>query len=211
MRTDDLIATMAESPWPRLSPALRVAVAMLAGWIVALLGMILVLGPPLAAVPATGLLPFAVKTGFTAALTAVSVFAAIAAGRPGQRLATRVVLIGGPFLVLVALAGLELSSTPREAWEGLFLGSTSATCVTAIVLASMPVLISVLWAYRAFAPTRPVVAGLLAGTSSGAAAAFAYALYCPETTASFLLVSYTPGIALAAVAGALLGSRLLRW
>ena len=211
MRTDDLIATMAESPWPRLSPARRVAVAMLAGWVVALLGMVLVLGPPLAAVPATGLLPFAVKTGFTAALTALSVFAAIAAGRPGQRLATRVALIASPFLVLAALAGLELSSTPREAWQALFLGSTSATCIAAIVLASVPVLISVIWAYRAFAPTRPAVAGLLAGTSSGAAAAFAYALYCPETTASFLLASYTPGIAVAAGAGALLGGRLLRW
>jgi len=211
MRTDDLISTMAETPWPRLSPALRLAIAMLGGWLVALLGMVLVLGPPLAALPATGLLPFAVKTGFTAALTALSVFAVIAAGRPGQRLVARLMLIGGPFLFLAALAGLEMSSTPSEAWRGLFLGSTSATCISAIILASIQVLISVLWPYRAYAPTRPAVAGLLAGTSSGAAAAFAYALYCPETTASFLLVSYTPGIAVAAVAGALLGGRLLRW
>ena len=56
---------------------------MLAGWLVALVGLVLVLGPPLAAVPKTGMLPFAVKTGFALTFAAASVFAAMAAGRPG--------------------------------------------------------------------------------------------------------------------------------
>ena len=67
------------------------------------------------------------------------------------------------------------------------------------------------WAYREMAPTRPAVAGLLVGLSAGAAAAFAYALYCPETTASFLLAAYTPGAVLAALAGMAAGPKLLRW
>ena len=61
------------------------------------------------------------------------------------------------------------------------------------------------------APTRPAVAGLLAGLSSGGAAAAAYALYCPDTTASFLLAAYTPGALVPAIAGYLLGPKLLRW
>ena len=54
MRTDDLIADLALSPSPHARPALRVATSMLAGWLVALLGLVLVLGPPLAAVPTDG-------------------------------------------------------------------------------------------------------------------------------------------------------------
>lgn len=211
MRTDDLIATLADDRPPQAHPALRVAATMAAGWVVALLGLVLVLGPPLAAVRETGALPFAVKTGFTVLLTVLSLFAAMAAGRPGQPLGARVALIAAPFLALAVVAGIELNSTPREAWKSLFFGSTYATCIAAIALASAPVLMASLWAYRSFAPTRPTVAGLLAGLSSGAAAAVAYALYCPETTASFLLASYTPGIAIPSVVGALLGARLLRW
>ena len=190
---------------------MRVAGAMLAGWIVAMLGLVLVLGPPLSAVPATGMLPFAVKTGFALAFTAASLFAALAAGRPGQKIAWRAALIAAPFAALLALAALELNSTPRDSWPNLFLGTTYMPCMMAIALGSIPVLIATLWAYREMAPTRPAVAGMLAGLSSGAAAAVAYALYCPETTATFLLAAYTPAAFIPAIAGALLGPRLLRW
>ena len=84
-------------------------------------------------------------------------------------------------------------------------------CMMAIAVGSVPVLVATLWAYREMAPTRPAVAGLLAGLSAGAAAAVAYALYCPETTASFLLAAYTPGALAPAIAGYLLGPKLLRW
>ena len=211
MRTDDLIADLALSPLRQTRPALRVATSMLAGWLVALVGLVLVLGPPLAAVPATGMLPFAVKTGFALTFAAASVFAAMAAGRPGQKLASRAALIAAPFVVLLGLATLELSSTPQQNWPNLFFGTTYTSCLMAIALGSVPVLVATLWAYREMAPTRPAVAGLLAGLSSGAAAAVAYALYCPETTASFLLAAYTPGALAPAVAGYLVGPKLLRW
>jgi hypothetical protein len=211
MRTDDLIADLALRPNPQVRPPLRLVGAMLAGWIVAILGLVMVLGQPLAAVPATGLLPFAVKTAFALTFTATSVLAALAAGRPGQKLTSRAALIAAPFAVLIALAALELGATPSESWPNLFIGTTYRSCITAIALGSVPVLIGTLWAYREMAPTRPAVAGLLAGLSSGGAAAVAYALYCPETTASFLLAAYTPGALLPAIAGYLLGPKLLRW
>jgi hypothetical protein len=211
MRTDDLIADLALDPSTRSRPSMRVAVAMLAGWIVAVLALVLVFGPPLAAVPATAMLPFVVKTGFALALTAAAVLAALAAGRPGQKLSSRAALIVVPFAVLLVLATLELNSTPPDSWPELFMGTTYWSCVVAIALGSVPVLIAALWAYREMAPTRPAVAGLLTGLSSGAAAAVAYALYCPETTASFLLAAYTPGALVPAIAGCLLGPKLLRW
>ena len=211
MRTDDLIAELAAASVPEVRPAKRVVLAMLAGWLVALLGLVMVFGPPLAAVARTGMIPFMVKTGFAVAFTAAAVNAALAAGRPGRKLGARIALIAAPFIVLMALAMVEMNSTPESARSGLVFGTTFASCAIAIALGSVPVLVATLWAYREMAPTRPDLGGLLAGLSSGAAAALAYALYCPETTASFLLAAYTPGALAPAIAGYLVGPKLLRW
>jgi hypothetical protein len=211
MRTDDLIANLAGRPSPAARPAARLAAAVFCGWLLALAGMVAVLGPPLAAVPDTGATPFALKVGYTVALAALAAFAALAAGRPGQRVAPRLLMVGLPVLLIGAAAVLELASAPRASWDGLMFGSTFETCFLAISLASIPLFAAIAWAFRSLAPTQPALAGMLAGLSAGAAGAVAYAAYCPETTASFLLVSYTPGIIGPAIAGALLGPRLLRW
>lgn len=209
MRTDELITGLARSPQPTVRPPLRIAAAMIGGWIAALAVLMIVLGPPLTAVSETGATPFALKLGFTLALSALAAQAALAAGRPGQPLLLRLSLIALPYLVIAVAAGFELSSATE--WKPLLFGSTFITCLGAISLASVPVMIAMFWAYRALAPTRPALAGLVAGLSSGAAAAVAYALYCPETTASFLMASYTPAMLVPAIVGMLLGSRLMRW
>lgn len=211
MRTDDLIADLAQSPWPTVRPSVRVAAAMVTGWLAALIGLMLLAGPPLAAVAQTGPTPFALKLGFTLALAIVSTLAALAAGRPGQRLGPSLALIGLPFLVIAVAAAIELDSVGPEAWDSLLFGTSFLSCLMAVSLASMPILAGMFWAYRVLAPTRPMLAGFLAGLSSGSAGAVAYALYCTETTASFLIAAYTPAILVPAFVGALLGSRLLRW
>jgi hypothetical protein len=211
MRTDDLIADLSQSPWPTVRPAVRVAAAMIGGWLIALVGLMLIVGPPLTAVAETGATPFALKVGFTLALAIVSTLAALAAGRPGQRLTPQLALIGLPFVVIAMAAGIELYSVGPGAWESLLLGTSFFSCMTAVSLASVPVLAGMFWAYRELAPTRPTLAGFLTGLSAGAAAAVAYALYCTETTASFLIAAYTPAMLVPACIGALLGSRLLRW
>jgi hypothetical protein len=93
----------------------------------------------------------------------------------------------------------------------MLFGSSFAGCVFAISIASLPIFAALVWAFNSLAPTRPAVAGFFAGFSAGSAGAVAYALYCDETTASFLLVSYTVGILVPALIGALAGERLLRW
>ena len=211
MRTDDLIAELAARPRPTTSPALRLAVAMVAGWLVSLIGLVLMLGMPFQAVSETGTTPFALKLGYTIALTLLSAAVALAAGKPGRRLGPAAALIALPVAVIAVAAGLELAATPPAGWGSLILGSTSGTCMAAIALAGLPIFAAVVWAFRVLAPTRPTVAGFVAGLSSGAAGSVAYALYCPETTASFLLASYTPGILVPALIGAILGPRLLRW
>ncbi len=211
MRTDDLIADLATRPWPATRPAVRLAFAMIAGWAGALAGLLLLRGSPLAAVAETGVTPFAMKLGYSLALTVIAAAAALAAGRPGHSPWPRFLLIALPLAVIAASAILELGSVPRDAWPGLLFGSSFAGCVAAISIASLPVFGALVWAFRELAPIRPAVAGFLAGLSAGGAGAVAYALYCDETTATFLLGSYTTGVLVPAVAGALLGRGFLRW
>jgi hypothetical protein len=211
MRTDDLIAELSKSPWPTMRPGPRIAVATIGGWLVALTGLMLVFGSPMKSVALTGAMPFATKMGYPLALAALALLALVAAGRPGQRLSPRVGLILVPIAVLLIAVGTELVPTAPAGWPALLFGTTFLRCLTAVTLASMPILAAMLWAYRILAPTQLALAGFLAGLGAGAAAAVAYALYCPETTASFLVGSYTPAILMPAIFGALLGPRLLRW
>jgi hypothetical protein len=211
MRTDDLIAELAGRPWPATRPGVRLAFAMAVGWTIALVALVLMLGMPLAAVDATGTTPFALKLGYTSALAIITGTLAVATGKPGRRLGPPSLLIALPVALIAIAAMLELASTPATGWTGLMFGSTFRTCMVAITVASLPVFAAVIWSFRALAPTRLALAGFVAGLSAGAAGAVAYALYCPETTASFLLVSYTPGMLIPALIGAALGPHLLRW
>jgi hypothetical protein len=64
---------------------------------------------------------------------------------------------------------------------------------------------------RRFAPTRPTLAGAAAGLLSGGLAATVYGLHCQETAIPFVAIFYTLGIVLSTAAGAIIGSRVLRW
>jgi hypothetical protein len=211
MRTDELIADLAARPWPATRPAVRLAFAMIAAWAVSFAGLVALRGSPLAAVAQTGVTPFAMKLGYSLALAMLAGTAAFAAGRPGQSPWRRAMLLALPFAVILASAMIELAQEPRDAWMGMLFGSSFLGCIAAISIASLPVFGALVWAFRELAPTRPSVAGFLIGLSAGGTGAVAYALYCDETTASFLLASYTVGVLVPAMVGALLGHRILRW
>jgi len=66
-------------------------------------------------------------------------------------------------------------------------------------------------AARGFAPMRPGAAGAAAGLLTAALATTLYGLHCPEHTASFVMVWYSLGIAVAVAAGAVIGRVLFRW
>src|SRR5260221_4318091 len=72
------------------------------------------------------------------------------------------------------------------------------------------VLAGAVWAVRGLAPTRLPLAGLVAGGCAGALGAAVYAFACDETSAPFLAIWYTLGMALVAALGPAAGSRLLR-
>jgi hypothetical protein len=80
-----------------------------------------------------------------------------------------------------------------------------------VLTLAAPIFVGLLWSFRKFAPTRLRAAGASAGLAAGAWAATIYCLHCPEVSAMFVLTWYSVGIMAAAVTGALLGPRLMRW
>jgi hypothetical protein len=76
---------------------------------------------------------------------------------------------------------------------------------------SLPLLVASLIGLRHGAPTRPAVAGAIAGLVSAGLAATLYASHCTDDSPLFVMTWYTIAAALVAVVGALLGARVLRY
>ena len=154
---------------------------------------------------------FWVKLAFPAALAAASLVAATRLSRPGVRLRRVSAALAAPMIAMALLAAFALWSAPPGERSALLMGSTWRYCLFSIPLLSVPVLVTVLWAMKGLAPTRPALAGGAAGLLAGTLAATVYALHCPEMDAPFLVLWYTVGMLIPAMAAALLGPLVLRW
>ena len=120
-------------------------------------------------------------------------------------------LLGVPFLVLGAIALIEVAGVPVDEQRALCLGRTALMCPWIIGALAIPIFVAALWALRTLAPTRQRLAGFSAGCLAGAAAAGLYALHCEETAAAFVVSWYTAGILLPGLVGVLIGPRVLHW
>lgn len=210
MKTDDLIEALAAGIEPvrpaRLSPwmvagALAVAVTT----VVVMLGVL----PDLADVVRGA--TFWAKAAYTGALAVASLWLVTRLGRPGASTG----LAGWSVVAIVGLAGvigvIELILLPPEARMDDWLGFTWKVCAINILKVSAFTAPLIFLAARRLAPTRPMQAGAAAGLLTGAVAATAYGLHCPEATAAFVATWYTLGMAAAAVFGAGIGRFALRW
>lgn len=213
MKTDDLVALLAESasPVPPYAVARRFAVALALGisGAVAIMATALGLRPDL--MQAAALPMFWIKLAFPASLAAAAVVAAERLARPGMRLGITVVALLLPVAVIwLTATALLIDAAPGDR-QSLILGSTWRSCPLSIAMVSSPVLVAVFWALRGLAPTRPALSGAMAGLLAGAVGALVYALHCTEMQPPFLGVWYVLGMAIPALAGAVLGPRWLRW
>jgi hypothetical protein len=213
MKTDDLIsllATGADAVEPHAAER-RYTKAMVVGAIGALLVMLSMMSIRRDLADAAMLPMFWLKIGFVASLVAASLFAVLRLSRPGARIDWVPRLIAAPVLVMWVIAAYVLIQADPSERADLFFGSTSAYCPYLIALFSVPAFVSVIWAMKGLAPTRPRLAGFAAGLLSGATAALVYCLHCPEIEAPFIGFWYVLGMLIPAGAGALLGRLLLRW
>ncbi len=209
----DLIEQLAGNltPSPHGAALRRLMLGATIGTAVAAVAIVAWLGTPLSAVGFTGIPAFTMKLCFGVALAGIAGVLLFISGHPGQHVGRRVTWLLLPPGLVAMTALLELANLPPALREAAFFGTSWQTCLIAVSGMSIPVFLGIVWGFGRLAPTRLRLAGLLAGFTAGSVSAILYALYCPETTASFLVSWYALGIAIAGMIGALAGPRLLRW
>jgi hypothetical protein len=160
---------------------------------------------------AVGRVDFWMKLGFTIAVATLGLTAVVRVSRPDAQMAASVLWLLAPFALIAGWAFIELAPLAPAERHATWLGQTAMSCPWSILALSIPVLIPLMLSMRRLAPTRPAVAGLLAGLASGGLAAAMYSLHCPEWAASFVATWYVLGVSASGALGAVTGIRVLRW
>lgn len=213
MDTDSLIDSLAAGLRPVVSrtPHRLVMLALAVAVPLVLLIVIMPIGlRPDLAVAVTGSM-FWMKIIYTATIGAVAVAAAAVLFRPETAPPRWLWLLAVPVAVFVAGSIREAVSMPPSDFMAVWFGPSWRVCSGLILALSLPVAAALTLVARRLAPTRLRATGAMIGLASGGLSAALYSLHCPEAGASFVLTWYTLGMMAPAVAGALLGPRLLRW
>jgi hypothetical protein len=213
MKTDDLVALLSANLEPvdrnAVFRTLHVAIAAAA---IAALGIAVAglgLRPDLTTTRA--LIYLTIKLAFAIGIVGLATTYLMRLARPGGERGMSLFLIAVPFLIVVILASISLGSAPPAHWDRMIVGDEWLECLFSIpVIAIVPFTASI-WAVRRAAPTNLVRAGAFAGLVAGGVSAMAYALHCTDDSLPFIAVWYGGTIVLCTLAGATLGSRLLRW
>jgi hypothetical protein len=212
MDTDQLIRTLAADNVhraPRVGFVL--ALALLAAAPVALLIFFAGLGVRPDVMTAMHNPFFDLKFAVTLALAISAIMVSLHLSRPEASLRGWAWLLMVPVGVLAAAIAGEMMLPQRLPMMTRLIGSNSKICMTAIPLMSLPLLAASLFGLRHGAPTRPAVAGAIAGLLSAGLAATLYASHCTDDSPLFVATWYTIATALVTAVGALAGSKLLRF
>lgn len=212
MNTQELIERLAHDTRPALAPARQqLTRAGLLGGLVCT-GLLLIVWGINPQMRAMAVHPaFLTKMAWLAGLIAFSVHGLLRLSRPGMSAGQT---WRGLALCVLAMLGLGLAQSwqaQADARPALWMGASWQVCSVSIAALALPVLAALLWALRQLAPTRPALAGAVAGVMAGNVAASVYSLHCTETSFAFFALWYVAGIAAVSVLGALGGQRFLRW
>lgn len=213
MKTDDLIALLAHDAAPVKRGALPLRVGLFAA--LGAIGAFVILVPWIGMRPdlaeAVMGMNFWMKAIYTGGLGVAGLALFERLARPGAKGRTGWILAGAFAITIVGIAVYQLMSTPMDQMRAAFMGVSWTTCPWRIFTLSIPGLVVLMWTMRRYAPTRPALAGAAAGLLAGGVAATVYGLHCQETAAPFVALWYSAGVILSTMAGALAGTRLLRW
>jgi hypothetical protein len=211
--TEDLIDRLSSDLRPARKGlvAVRLAVALVVGLAVSLVGVALTLGlrPDFAHAAASRM--FWMKLAYAGAYAAVGVLCVERLARPASAAGRRLRWLAAPVVVIALLAVLQVARAPASQVRHLVMGDSAMVCPWIIAATSAPLLVALTWAVRGLAPTRLRLAGALVGLTAGSFGALIYCLHCPEVGAPFVAIWYSLGILVPCALGALAGPRLLRW
>jgi hypothetical protein len=212
MQTDQLIRTLAADNAHRARPVgFVLALALLAAAPVSVAMFLMGLGMRPDVMTAMHNPFFDLKFAVTLALAIPAIAISLHLSRPEALLRGWAWLLLIPAGLLVAGISGEMMVQQRLPMMTRLVGSNWRTCLTAIPLMSLPLLAAALIGLRHGAPTRPAVAGAIAGLVSAGLAATLYASHCTDDSPLFVATWYSIATALVTAIGALAGSRVLRF
>jgi hypothetical protein len=212
METDQLIRTLAADNAHRARPVgFLLALALLAAAPVSVAMFFAGLGVRPDLMTAMRNPFFDLKFVVTLALAIPAIAISLHLSRPEASLRAWKWLLLIPVGLLLAGIATEMMMPQRLPMITRLVGNNSRLCMTAIPLMSLPLLAAALIGLRHGAPTRPAVAGAIAGLLSAGLAATLYASHCTDDSPLFVAAWYTIATALVTAIGALAGSRVLRF
>jgi hypothetical protein len=154
---------------------------------------------------------FDLKFVVTLTLAITAIIVSLHLSRPEASLKGWAWLLLIPAAILIVGIVCEMMIPQRLPMMTRLIGRNSRICMTVIPLLSLPLLAAALIGLRHGAPTRPAVAGAVAGLLSAGFAATLYASHCTDDSPLFVATWYPIAIALVTAVGALAGSRVLRF
>ncbi|MBO4221296.1 NrsF family protein [Bradyrhizobium neotropicale] len=212
METEQLIRTLAADNTQRAQPVgFVLMLALLAAAPVSLVMFFTELGVRPDVMTAMHNPFFSLKFAVTLALAASAIAVSLHLSRPEASLRSFGWWLLVPAGLLVAGISGEMMMPQRAPMMTRLVGNNSRACLISIPLMSLPLLAAALFGLRHGAPTRPAVAGAIAGLVAAGLAATLYASHCADDSPLFVATWYTIGTALVAAIGALIGSKVLRY
>lgn len=211
MRTDELIRVLVADGARPVRPIERSLIgALVAGAAISVLIFMTFLRPRPDIATAVQSSAFFFKLAVAVLLAAAAIALLPAAARPLSAARRAWLLALAPLLLLAGVL-VELLDKPSDSWTMYLVGHNALHCLSLIPMLSLAPAICTLLALRHGAPSRPGIAGALAGLSAGALGAALYALTCRDDSPLFVLAWYSIAIAIVTIGSAIAGSRLLRW
>lgn len=211
MDTDQLIRTLAADNARARPVGFVLALALLAAAPVSLLMFFTELGVRPDVMTAMRNPFFDLKFAVTLALATSAILVSLHLSRPEASMRGWGWLFMIPVGLLVAGISGEVMMPQRLPMMTRLVGQNSRVCMTAIPAMSLPLLAAALVGLRHGAPTRPALAGAIAGLLSAGLAATFYAAHCTDDSPLFVATWYTIATALVTSIGALAGARVLRF
>ena len=212
METEQLIRTLAADNMHRARPVgLVLALGLLAAAPISLAMFLSELGVRPDVMTAMRNPFFDLKFVVTLAMAIAAIAVSLHLSRPEVSLKGWWWLLLIPASILAAGIASEMMMPQRAPMMVRLIGNNSRICMTAIPLMSLPLLAGALIGLRHGAPTRPAVAGAIAGLLSAGLAATLYASHCTDDLPLFVATWYTIASALVAGLGALVGAKVLRY
>jgi hypothetical protein len=154
---------------------------------------------------------FWIKFSFALAMLGIGLMITKISSQPGRAASKYRWLLILPIAGIWLIALQSIRSPNPSSLSQMVQGETWEVCSLLIAFLSAPIFIATFWAIREMAPTKPALTGFMAGLFSGGLAACIYCLHCPEYSPVFVSIWYLLGMMIPALAGAILGRKILIW